>query len=122
MSGVPTAEAQPLLNMMSQVTPAAVAPGNAQNPRDLVAESRTRVSSLRAFQGAPPTLYAITDHQFTGPSGALPIRIYRPALGLLPALLYFHGGGFVAGSLDDFDIEVVSRQRFISARTAKDCR
>ncbi len=104
MSGVPSAEAQTLLNMVSQAAPAATAPGNAQEPRDFVAELRAQMSSLRAFEGAPPTLYAITDHQFTGTGGALPIRIYRPAPGLLPTLLYFHGGGFVGGSLDDFDI------------------
>jgi len=33
-------------------------------------------------------------------------RLYRPAheAGTLPGVLYFHGGGFVGGSLDDADI------------------
>lgn len=40
--------------------------------------------------------------------GALPARLYRPvdaaqALGLQPALLYLHGGGFTIGSLETHD-------------------
>lgn len=36
---------------------------------------------------------------------AIPLRLYRPAqaLGTLPVLVYFHGGGFVVGSLDSHD-------------------
>ncbi|WP_313731571.1 alpha/beta hydrolase [Pseudomonas sp.] len=35
----------------------------------------------------------------------LPLRLYRPAqvAGTLPVLVYFHGGGFVVGSLDSHD-------------------
>lgn len=39
-----------------------------------------------------------------GPAGqALPARLYRPAPGPLPVLLYLHGGGFVIGSLQTHD-------------------
>lgn len=41
-----------------------------------------------------------------GPGGDLPIRIYRPAgtaAGPVPVVVYFHGGGFVAGDLDTHD-------------------
>jgi acetyl esterase len=31
-------------------------------------------------------------------------RLYRPASGLLPALMYLHGGGFVIGNIDTHDL------------------
>lgn len=34
----------------------------------------------------------------------VPVRIYRPAdEGQLPAIVYYHGGGFTAGSIESFD-------------------
>ena len=42
---------------------------------------------------------AIEDTNIPGPGGALPARIYRPqGTGLKPALVYFHGGGFLMAS------------------------
>ena len=40
----------------------------------------------------------IEDRYLAEPAGDLPIRCYFPTVGaVLPALVYFHGGGFVAG-------------------------
>jgi acetyl esterase len=40
-----------------------------------------------------------------GPTGSVPVRIVRPAraLGLLPVVMYFHGGGWVMGDRDTHD-------------------
>jgi acetyl esterase len=55
----------------------------------------------------PRTLEPVHDVQdlaVPGPGGALPVRLYRPAAGgALPTIAYFHGGGFVIGSLDTHD-------------------
>jgi acetyl esterase len=56
---------------------------------------------------APPEVAAARDFSIPGPGGAIPVRAYRP-LGSqpqqkLPALVYFHGGGWVVGDLDTHD-------------------
>ncbi|MDT7549574.1 MAG: acetyl esterase [Actinomycetota bacterium] len=44
------------------------------------------------------------DATLPGPGGDIAIRTYRPeADGLLPTVVYFHGGGFVIGDLDTQD-------------------
>lgn len=46
------------------------------------------------------------DRVIDGPGGDLAIRIYRPAgtdSGSAPVVVFFHGGGFVAGDLDTHD-------------------
>lgn len=51
-------------------------------------------------------LAGVEDRTVLGPAGPIPVRIYRPAdagAGALPLLLYFHGGGFVIGTLDGYD-------------------
>lgn len=48
----------------------------------------------------------VADGTFDGPAGAVPYRLYDPREdpeGTDPIVLYFHGGGFVVGSLDTHD-------------------
>ncbi len=54
----------------------------------------------------PPDLplAEIVDTTIPGPSGPLAVRIYRASSEPnQPAIVYFHGGGFVIGSLDSHD-------------------
>ena len=49
---------------------------------------------------------SITDHWLPGGAGQLRVRRYQPMATqseLQPALLYFHGGGHVLGTLDGYD-------------------
>jgi acetyl esterase len=49
-------------------------------------------------------LAAIEDSTVPGPTGDLPVRIYRPhTAALAPVVVYFHGGGWVVGSIDTHD-------------------
>ncbi|MHB8813538.1 MAG: alpha/beta hydrolase [Steroidobacteraceae bacterium] len=71
-----------------------------------VAERRTSIERLSALGGEPEPVARIEKRTIPGPIGALRVWIYTPAgarMGLLPGLVYFHGGGFVAGSLDTHD-------------------
>jgi acetyl esterase len=47
----------------------------------------------------------VENFTIPGPAGTIRARSYAPiaAVGPLPTLIYFHGGGFVAGSLDSHD-------------------
>ena len=68
------------------------------------------------MSGAPAPIGEIVDRTIAGPGGRLRVRLYRPAgsvARLLPAILYFHGGGWVIGSLEAYDLPC----RFFSART-----
>ena len=60
--------------------------------------------AMMAMLGTPEDVASVEDSTVAGPAGDLPIRIYRPATeGTLPALVWYHGGGFVIGDLDSHD-------------------
>jgi len=63
-------------------------------------EARGRPAPLEA---APEAVGSVTARTIPGPGGPLAIRIYRPKDALRAALVYFHGGGWVLGSLDSAD-------------------
>jgi len=71
-----------------------------------VSERRSALEQLLKLGGSPQPLRSIEERSLPGPAGPLPIRIYTPegaAAGPQPALVYFHGGGLVAGSLETHD-------------------
>lgn len=52
----------------------------------------------------PVPCRSVEDRAIPAAHGSIPVRIYRPsAEGTLPALVYFHGGGWVIGDLDGSD-------------------
>ena len=63
--------------------------------------------SCAAFQPAPPEVADCRDIALPGPRGPIPVRLYRGLNTapdrLLPALIYFHGGGWVIGDLETHD-------------------
>lgn len=72
-------------------------------------EARASYRERRFFtQPAEPVMSQVRDLAVPGPLGAIPCRSYRPAGAaadaVLPALVYFHGGGFVIGDLDTHDV------------------
>ncbi len=72
------------------------------------AEGRQAYSAARTVLQPPPDEVAETrDLSIAGPGGPLMLRLYRGAgtsdTGVLPALLYLHGGGWVLGDLDSHD-------------------
>lgn len=51
-----------------------------------------------------PEIAFVTDAQAEGPAGAVPLRIYHPEPDeARPLLVYLHGGGHMAGSIEVYD-------------------
>ncbi len=60
------------------------------------AEARRLYRETRAALRPPaPALPVVGDLNAEGTAGSIPLRLYRPSNGVLPALIYFHGGGWV---------------------------
>jgi acetyl esterase len=49
--------------------------------------------------GPEEPIFAVEDRQVPSPAAELSVRVYRPREGVLPALMFFHGGGWVLGDL-----------------------
>ncbi|NKY55230.1 alpha/beta hydrolase [Nocardia flavorosea] len=55
---------------------------------------------------AGPQMQSVRDATVDGPHGPIPLRLYRPPAAPpenAPALVWFHGGGMIMGSLHSFD-------------------
>src|SRR5438477_13151715 len=76
-------------------------------PAPSLAEQRRQSEQTALTQaGEPEAVASIEDRLIRGPAGALPIRIYTPAGAVqepFPALVYFHSGGWVFGSIEAHD-------------------
>lgn len=90
------------------------AAAQAQNsPREsmaLLAELRASTSPQAVKQAHKATgresmpVAHVEDRVLLGPAGDIPVRLYTPeGTGPFPVLTFFHGGGWIAGSLDSHD-------------------
>jgi len=87
-----------------------------------LAARRAGLAALLALGGKPASVARIEAASFAGPAGAVALRVYTPdaaPAGVLPGIIFFHGGGFVAGSLDAYDgicraLTAASRCRLIA--------
>lgn len=71
----------------------------------LTPEQIRQPSDMSATAGMPEEVAKVEDRVIPGPLGDIPVRIYTPeGQGPFPALIYFHGGGFVVGNLDMVDV------------------
>jgi acetyl esterase len=73
---------------------------------------RQSVTQARAFHtedaaplnGEPVPVAAVADRAVPGPGGDLPVRVYTPeGSPPFPIVVFFHGGGWVVGTLDTYD-------------------
>jgi acetyl esterase len=65
---------------------------------------RKNTQSRPALAGPVEPVHEIVNRYIPGPTADLPIRIYRPtSASNAPAIVYFHGGGWVLNFLDIYD-------------------
>jgi acetyl esterase len=97
-----------------------LAAGNPSDARTAtVEERRNGLVGLMKFGGPAPMVERVEDRMVPGAAGELRVRLYSPAGGAkLPGLIYFHGGGLLAGSVESHDIIARSLANCGAARVA----
>jgi acetyl esterase/lipase len=84
-----------------------LAAGNPPNAlQTSVEQRRLGLSELMKLSGPEKAVARVEDSTLPGPAGALSVRIYTPlnaTAQVLPGVVYFHGGGLVAGSVATHD-------------------
>ena len=69
-----------------------------------VLEARASVAAGVRLQGDPLPVAQVSDILAPGAAGQLPVRLYHPdPTAVLPLIVYFHGGGWVTGSVEIAD-------------------
>lgn len=66
-------------------------------------EARVLVANGRAGLGSGPEMYDVKDVAIPSRGGNLTARLFKPAAACDGLAAYIHGGGWVVGSIDDFD-------------------
>jgi acetyl esterase len=68
-------------------------------------EEARATTDFSALAGAPEEVGKVENRNIPGPGGEIPVRIYTPkGEGPFPALVYYHGGGWVIGNLETVDV------------------
>ena len=70
-----------------------------------ISRGRRIIVSSSVLAGGRQPIGAVTDRTIDGPGGPLRLRFYTPRglSGRSPALLFFHGGGWIYGDLESHD-------------------
>jgi acetyl esterase len=77
-----------------------------RDPKTMTPQScRDALSALAASRAAvpPPPVDSVEDIMIKGGAGPLAARVYRNSKGKAPTVVFFHGGGWVAGDLETHD-------------------
>ncbi|MDX6417252.1 MAG: acetyl esterase [Trebonia sp.] len=69
-------------------------------------EGRAMVEADNPMISAGPDVESVRDIVIPTQAGGMPARVYSPSPSAAGLVLYFHGGGWVVGSLDGFDSSV----------------
>jgi acetyl esterase len=91
----------PEIKAFLEASAAAALPQVWEAPVDVI---RRNTQSRPALAGPVEPILEVVNRFIPGPTADLPIRIYRPTnSSSAPAIIYFHGGGWVLNFLDIYD-------------------
>jgi acetyl esterase len=66
-------------------------------------QGRAMVEANGQIIGAGPTVASVRDITIPSQAGGMPARVYSPSADAPGVVVYYHGGGWVVGSLDSWD-------------------
>ncbi len=66
-------------------------------------EARALFSKLAELAGPAPAMQRVEERTIEGPDGQAKLRILVPIQNPRGVLVYYHGGGWVLGSIDEYD-------------------
>jgi|AP45_3_1055517.scaffolds.fasta_scaffold04616_2 acetyl esterase len=66
-------------------------------------EARVYLSGLAELAGPAPEMQRVEDRTIDGPDARVTLRILVPVENPIGVLVYYHGGGWVLGSIDEYD-------------------
>jgi acetyl esterase len=79
-------------------------PVELMTPDEARADRARHADTTTAFAGPAVELPRVEDRRIPAPGREIPVRVYWPSFeSSLPALVFFHGGGWVLGNLDAVD-------------------
>lgn len=67
------------------------------------AEARGRMAAMRGEQAPGPDMASVHDLRVKASGGFVPVRVLTPVSEPRGVIVYYHGGGWVIGSLAEFD-------------------
>jgi acetyl esterase len=77
-------------------------------------EVRALVADLKELYGSGPEMARVEEHTVAGvDGGSFPVRVFVPGGTARGVFIYYHGGGWVIGAIDEFD----TLARKLAART-----
>ncbi len=77
-------------------------------------EARALGAGMAEMAGPGPEMGRVENHEIPVPGGAVPVRVLVPVQPARGVIVYYHGGGWVIGAIDEFD----SLARKLAERTS----
>jgi acetyl esterase/lipase len=66
-------------------------------------EARALGAKFAALAGPAPEMARVEQHQIETPAGAVAVRVLVPPQRARGVIVYYHGGGWVLGAIDEFE-------------------